>query len=255
MSIVKQSGVPGVYWENDRQCWRAFIERGGKRVYLGRKKILEDAIALRMSADQGLFPSDEEKRQRLLNKMARVRMRTVWRELPKDHDWKSFDQFIGIVGDRPQGKCLVALDPERPIGPDNFDWATAAFDFSTREGRNSYNRAHYAANTERYRDMELRRKFGISLAEYNAMMEEQNGVCSICSQPETAMRRSRILPLAVDHNHTTGSVRGLLCTACNIGIGSLAESKERLLNAIAYLEKWDVIETAPLPNNVVPLKG
>ncbi len=120
--------------------------------------------------------------------------------------------------------------------------------------KNAYQRAHRAANIDHYRDKELRNRFGITRDEYNALLAEQGGVCAICDQPETAVRMGHVLPLSVDHNHRTNAIRGLLCSACNIGIGSLAESKERLLKAIAYLDKWDAIENQPLPDNVVQLK-
>jgi hypothetical protein len=93
------------------------------------------------------------------------------------------------------------------------------------------------------------------LEEYQELLEEQGGGCAICGNPETAIRMNKIVAMSVDHNHSTGKRRGLLCTACNIGIGSLAESPERLRAAIAYLEKWNAVESAPLPDNVVKLKG
>ena len=143
------------------------------------------------------------------------------------------------VGEQPKDKrCLARINSGIPIGPQNFEWVAPEFDHTTREGRIAFGKAHRAANPELYRDRDLQRIFGISLDDYKAKMEEQSGVCAICHRPETAIRMNKLLPLAVDHNHTTGAVRGLLCTACNIGIGSLCESPELLRSAIAYLEKW-----------------
>ena len=85
--------------------------------------------------------------------------------------------------------------------------------------------------TLRGQDAHLRRKFGITLETYTAMLESQGGVCDICGSPPTT--RS----LAVDHDHETGAVRGLLCHHCNLGIGNFQERKENFLRAIAYLEK------------------
>lgn len=60
------------------------------------------------------------------------------------------------------------------------------------------------------RRYQLETKYGISLEEYLALLEKQNGLCAACNQPEKARR-----PLAVDHDHNTGRIRGLLCTHCN----------------------------------------
>ena len=184
-------------------------------------------------------------------------MRAVWREVTKgDHGWSSFDHFVATVGDRPQiERRLVPLDLSKSLGPDNFQWTKPTHDFMTATGRKSYSKQRYASDPNYYRRAELKRKFGITLEQYEDMLREQNGACAICCQPETALRKNRVLALAVDHNHRTGENRGLLCTACNIGIGSLAESPERLYAAIAYINKWNATETMPLPDNVVSING
>jgi hypothetical protein len=252
-----KSGVPGIYWEVQNEAWRVCLLRKGKRIYVGMKKDLDEAVALQRSAEAGESPSDEERQSAVQDRMARIRLRAVWREVVvlETHGWSSFDHFVSSVWPRPKSeRKLVAKDVDRPIGPDNFEWVAPVFDHSTEDGKNAYQRAHRADNLDHYRDKELRRNFGIDLTKFREMMSEQSGGCAICGNPETAIRQGRLLPLSVDHNHTTGSVRGLLCTACNIGIGSLAENPERLRAAIAYLERWKAIETAPLPDNVVRLK-
>jgi hypothetical protein len=258
MSEEKRSAVPGVVWDGSRNRWRAYSAGNRKqRVFLGTTKTKEEAEKLRLDADCGVFPSQEEKQATLFDKMTRNRMRAVWREVTKgDHGWSSFDHFVATVGDRPQvERKLVPLDVSRPLGPDNFQWIKPTHDFMTASGRKSYSKQRYASDPDYYRRAELKRKFGITLEQYQAMLEEQNGGCAICGQPETAIRMNKVVALSVDHNHRTGERRGLLCTACNIGIGSLAESPERLRAAIAYIERWNVIENAPLPDNVIPLKG
>ena len=62
----------------------------------------------------------------------------------------------------------------------------------------------------RKRDYDLKHYYNITLAEYDQMFEDQKGVCAICGNPENNRR------LAVDHDHKTGKVRGLLCTRCNV---------------------------------------
>lgn len=58
------------------------------------------------------------------------------------------------------------------------------------------------------------------------LVEKQNGLCAICQ---------RDCALVIDHDHTTGIVRGLLCSPCNIAIGLFGDSEQNLHNAIGYL--------------------
>lgn len=83
----------------------------------------------------------------------------------------------------------------------------------------------------------LKRKFGISLEEYESLLESQGGVCSICfsKDPKTKTRSGVSPNFAVDHDHSTGAVRGLLCGFCNSGLGFFQDDKERLRAAISYL--------------------
>jgi len=78
----------------------------------------------------------------------------------------------------------------------------------------------------------LRFCFGLSLEEYAKMSLQQNGVCAICKQPE-AIRNSS---LSVDHNHVTGTNRGLLCRKCNAIVGYLEGPHGK--SALAYIDTW-----------------
>ena len=237
------SGIPGVYWDKSHNSWRVNLESDGKKTYLGRRKTLEEAKKLRLDAEVGILPTDEEKKARLFDKMARIRMRAVWREATKgDHGWKSFDDFVVNVGDRPRAeRKLVARDKTIPIGPDNFQWVKPKYDYLTKEGRSEYQKAHRVSNPEVYRGREFRKRFGMTLADYDAKWTDQNGVCAICGHPEKGTRNGKVRWLNVDHNHTTGAIRGLLCTNCNVAVGMMGESWNILLAAIAYLDKWDVV--------------
>lgn len=77
----------------------------------------------------------------------------------------------------------------------------------------------------------LRRRFGMNIADWDALYEAQGQGCAICGIPENRDGRS----LAVDHDHSTGAVRGLLCTACNQALGCFADDPARLQRAIDYL--------------------
>ncbi len=83
----------------------------------------------------------------------------------------------------------------------------------------------------------LKRKYGITLQDYEIIHEKQNGECAICNSPETTIEKStgNIRRLAVDHCHVTGKVRGLLCAACNTSLGKFKDSPDILSKAIAYL--------------------
>lgn len=83
----------------------------------------------------------------------------------------------------------------------------------------------------------LKRNYGITMEEYQALHEVQGGVCAICGQPETTVQGRTNTPfcLAVDHDHDTGKVRGLLCTPCNRGIGFLRDDPAILERALEYL--------------------
>ena len=159
-----------------------------------------------------------------------------------DTHWGSFDHFVSTVGDRPKvEKKLVKRRQDGPIGPDNFEWVAPKYDHMTKDGRRSYHKERHAAYPDYYRELELKRKFDLSLDGYQAKMVEQGGVCAICGRPETAFRKGKLLPLSVDHCHRTNGVRSLLCTACNIGIGSLQDDPELLRKAAEYVEKWSKI--------------
>jgi len=84
------------------------------------------------------------------------------------------------------------------------------------------------------RNCDYKRKFNITLDDYDKMFKEQDGVCGICGLPQI-MRR-----LAVDHDHKTGKIRGLLCSGCNTSIGRLQDNPERLVKMMQYLQKYNV---------------
>lgn len=72
-------------------------------------------------------------------------------------------------------------------------------------------------------------RYGITEADYQAMVERQEGKCAICFTEEKKLH--------IDHDHNTGIIRGLLCSNCNRGIGYLGDSAERLESAARYLRR------------------
>ena len=79
----------------------------------------------------------------------------------------------------------------------------------------------------------LKRRFGITLDDFNEMYKNQGGKCLICDATES-MSSHR---LAVDHCHITGKIRGLLCKSCNVALGGFKDNIESLKKAIKYLEE------------------
>ena len=82
----------------------------------------------------------------------------------------------------------------------------------------------------RGREQTLVRKYGVTQAKYEEMLEKQNGGCGICDAKP--MKRA----LCVDHDHKTGVVRGLLCRSCNQALGKFGDSVESLRRVMHYLE-------------------
>lgn len=87
-------------------------------------------------------------------------------------------------------------------------------------------------NPEAVVEKSLKRNYGISLEQYKEMESRQEGLCSICRRPPVGKKR-----LGVDHNHTTGKIRDLLCHHCNAAIGHLMESPELMRSAAEYIER------------------
>ena len=83
----------------------------------------------------------------------------------------------------------------------------------------------------------IRRKYGLSQEDYENLFKEQNGVCAICKKEETTVEAmsKKLKPLSIDHCHTSGKNRGLLCNRCNPMIGLSLDSIETLQSAIDYL--------------------
>jgi Autographiviridae endonuclease VII len=103
-------------------------------------------------------------------------------------------------------------------------------DFRVRE--KARRRAYYDANKEELRARRqfeyLQRCYGLTRADYEALLAAQGGVCPLCG------KRSK-KTLCVDHCHGTGTIRGLLCRQCNFALGCFTDSQAAMMAAIAYL--------------------
>ena len=99
-----------------------------------------------------------------------------------------------------------------------------------REHVRAWQRQYNAGRKRENRDTHLRRTFGITLEDFEAMLSAQGGGCAICGRaaPEGTS-------LHVDHDHETGVVRGLLCFTCNGALGMFTENEEYLARATEYV--------------------
>ena len=100
---------------------------------------------------------------------------------------------------------------------------------NNREQSLAYTKDYYQKHPEKRRAKKLKEKYGMSVAQYNQLLEEQQGKCVICKKDNVI--------LGVDHNHKTGNIRGLLCNSCNIGLGHFHDNQNLLQEAIQYLKK------------------
>lgn len=87
------------------------------------------------------------------------------------------------------------------------------------------------------REAALIRKYGITQAQYDEIFEQQGGVCAICERPESRVVKGNLNRMAVDHDHETDEVRGLLCAKCNTALGKFNDDPALLERAIDYLKR------------------
>jgi len=95
-----------------------------------------------------------------------------------------------------------------------------------------YSKQYAIDNVDQLKHKSLKKNYNITLEDYNTMLFQQNGKCAICGTHHTKLSKS----LAVDHCHTIGQVRGLLCIKCNRAIGMLNDDPKLLKSALKYLK-------------------
>lgn len=96
--------------------------------------------------------------------------------------------------------------------------------------RSKRNAKSWPQQKKRHKDKRLQRMYGITLDDYNDMFEQQKGVCKICGM--VGKRKG----LAVDHRHSDGKVRGLLCVQCNTLLGRIERNSDLISNILEYLK-------------------
>jgi len=94
----------------------------------------------------------------------------------------------------------------------------------------AYKKRYRELNPTEARDYTLRSRYGITLDEFNAMFEKQGKRCAVCRSDKSDSKN-----FVVDHCHTTGKIRGVLCSYCNRALGMMKDDPELLSKAIIYL--------------------
>ena len=112
-----------------------------------------------------------------------------------------------------------------------------------KDGRNAWckecvkSSRQSAHSKETVRRSKLKRKYGMTVEEYDCLLAGQNGVCVICGKKEVRKNQYGVTRLSVDHNHKTGEIRGLLCNKCNVFLGHLESNYGLLFRALDYLNR------------------
>jgi hypothetical protein len=163
-------------------------------------------------------------------------LKAVWKllrsrnpgQFPKS--WASFEAFLSDVGDRPNRyHQLRRRNPDAPYSKENAYWLPPV-----GKSRGSYTKAEMAAYI---REWNFKKRYSITGEQYDALLASQGGVCASCKKPESHTYPSgKVKALAVDHDHETGEIRGLLCFNCNQGIGRFRNDPAVLRAAADYLD-------------------
>lgn len=151
-------------------------------------------------------------------------LKQLWKNIRTRHPgefpkrWERFEAFISDVGEKPSRRHqLRRIDESRPYSASNVRWnnPVSSIDYYSKDERKTY-----------VRDWRLQRQYGLSRADYDALVASQNSACAICEE---------VVMMHVDHCHSTGVVRGLLCIRCNRGLGYFKDTPKFLTRAAAYL--------------------
>lgn len=134
------------------------------------------------------------------------------------------------------------------LGPNLLSTGRWLMPYSTPEKRRAGRKKSYLSRKDRIlakekqyradrpeakRETQYKRRYGITIEQFDAMVKAQGNRCAICTETFKPPRQK--MTIHVDHCHETMKVRGLLCARCNVGIGLLNDSIERMKLAIEYL--------------------
>ena len=139
---------------------------------------------------------------------------------------------IPLIDTGPQVKRCRKCGDRKPV--DQF--------YVARHGKASRDRLQAycrQCSNDNFRAWRLGKQYGLTIEAYQAMLEEQRGLCAICGKAEIATTNfsDSVRSMAIDHDHVTGKVRSLLCTKCNTGLGAFEDNPELLELAAACIRR------------------
>lgn len=262
MRSTNKSGMRGVIWDKQKKKWRAEITRDYRKVFLGRFNTKEEAEKAYFDAcrTEAKPESPQDRQKAAAAKLRDSRVRRLWNRTIRDCGgvvgWPSYEDFKAHIGTKDvAGKRVEPLVIGTMAGPENYQLvANSVLNHLSKTERAVRDRLHRAQNPEVYKNMDLKRSFGITIEQYREMQAAQKGLCAICGRPEEFVRRGKVLSLAVDHCHHTNAVRDLLCNTCNRGIGSLKDDPALLRAAADYIERHAAKHKSVPASNVIQLK-
>ena len=141
-------------------------------------------------------------------------------------------------------KRCHACDEDKPLDQyNNFSRSKDKLAYECRPCSRQKQRDYMNSKTEEervahHRKVNLKRSFGITPEDYDTRLLRQGGACAICNKPEKTIRAGKLQCLSVDHCHSTGTIRGLLCNNCNRALGMFKDDVEILRSSIIYLEGY-----------------
>lgn len=189
--------------------------------------------------------------------------RKICRRCGEDKPLDQFETYDNGAGPRHRGtcsKCSRSKAPEKTLGfkeckdcgeilpvaefyhgrkANGKKYPTAYCKACCTVKRKDY--SYQPASKSALRKRNLKRDFGITVEQYEALFQAQSGVCAICGKPETRPNPDgTIRRLAVDHCHVTNKVRGLCCSHCNCGLGHFFDNAQMMRKAADYLDKYQL---------------
>jgi len=136
----------------------------------------------------------------------------------KGRDWPCIK--CGSTERSERGDCLECARAQSKVG------------YQTHKARSAEYKQKWLKNhPDRAKEFDLRvrlKRYGLTVEQYREMFDSQKGLCCICEQ--------MLDRIDIDHDHKTGQVRGLLCHACNIGLGAFQDDPQLLMRAMRYLK-------------------
>ena len=220
--------ISGVNWIKERNKWRSSVSVKGDFYLLGYNDNYDDAVLLRKQAELILQGSnfnlvDENYSNLIRNKLGQgvndfqIPKKKKFAKPPLCHP----DKKLGG-----HGLCIACYTKKkRHENPEYYQRVLA------QRRRIHHNKENVKVNRKKEF---IRRKYKLEYETYLKMIENQNNLCYICNSPP---KDPILSPLHIDHCHTTGKIRGLLCGKCNKGIGMFNDNINLFEKVIEYLKK------------------